>query len=258
MSALEDGGGGVVVHVIHKLRAIQQAQRLCKTKECRPCDVAVLAYLTDSMDNKTGIARRCVRQIAQQCGMGRSTVIDALGRLTDAGVITIEARHARNGAQIASDYRLGDCAFESNSSVQKGDPPVQDSNTHSSQRHLIPIGNQLRKASNRYGSAKDSPGEDRADQAAKLSGESAPRADWDDLATWLYRQGKYTEQWGFGARALAVDDLERLRREKGHGPLLRAIEIAKSKRLFGEALISFLENTYATRRRRSSRSSARA
>lgn len=174
--------------------------------------------------------------------MGRSTVIDALRRLSDAGVITIEARHARNGAKIANDYRLGDCAFERNSCVQKGDPPVQDSNTHSSQRHLIPIGNQLRKASNRYGSAKDSPGEDRADQAAKLSGESAPRADWDDLATWLYRQGKYTEQWGFGARALAVDDLERLRREKSHGPLLRAIEIAKSKRLYGEVLISFLEN----------------
>ena len=50
-----------------------------------------------------------------------------------------------------------------------------------------------------------------------------------------------------------VDELgrDRLRREKGDRALLRAIENAKSKRLYGEPLIDFLERSFPMRPQRS-------
>ena len=61
---------------------------------------------------------------------------------------------------------------------------------------------------------------------------------------WLIEQGQYLRQWRFGADALAKEDLERWRREKGDRRLLSAIERTKQHRLYGASLIDFLENTY--------------
>ena len=69
--------GAVVVRLLHKIKAIEHTLRYCERGLCRPCDVAVVAFIANNMDNATGECTRKYSTIASGCGMGRSTVAEA-------------------------------------------------------------------------------------------------------------------------------------------------------------------------------------
>lgn len=65
----------------------------------------VLVKLADNADD-AGYSRWRQRRLAEECEMSRSTVQTKLARLVAMGLLEIEDRHGRDGAQLANGYRL--------------------------------------------------------------------------------------------------------------------------------------------------------
>ena len=65
--------------------------------------------------------------------------------------------------------------------------------------------------------------------------------DWEEWIDWLYRQGRYNEEWGFDNRDLAADDVDKLRRECGDAGAIRCLEAARNRGLHGPVLRHHVE-----------------
>ena len=59
---------------------------------------------------------------------------------------------------------------------------------------------------------------------------------WEDWINWLYHEGRYNEQWGYGSFDLAADDVERLRQACGDRRAIRCLEAARNRNLWGPVL----------------------
>ncbi len=230
----DTNSGQVVVPLVPKMQAIEAALKACERGDCQPQDVAVAAYLVSNIDRATGECARHYETIATGCGMSRSAAGRSIKRLVDAGVIERAPRFARNRGQIATAFKIGAHILEGILERSSGRPrPTgrtrpshkRDTNGSSSRISQFPIG---------------VPG-----QPAKPES-----ADWEHTAEWLYKAGQYRKH-GFGADSLARDDLDRWRKEKGDVAMLKAIATAQAKRLYGDLLLDFLENTWPAKGRKS-------
>lgn len=242
-----------VVRLVPKMRAIEAALAACergylfedsetgesKRRYCKPQDVAVVAYLMSNMDRATGACTRHYETIANGCGMSRSAVGRSLKRLQEAKVIERRARFARNRAQIATAFEIGE--------------PVT---TDIARRNLAPprptCGTPPSHQRDGNGPSPDllNPVGGPANRRQCNKAQAPPALDWDEAAGWLAQAGRYREQYGFGAERCAVDDLDQWRAEKGDAAMAKAIITAREKCLHGERLIDFLEKTYPRQRGR--------
>jgi DNA-binding transcriptional MocR family regulator len=205
---------------------MDRALRLVAGGDLKPQDMAVLWCLASAIDRQTGECVRRYGTIAEACGVSRATIVRAIARLKAADVIEIRERYfgTRRG-KVATAFRLGGLSqAQASSQLNRGSVHQCTGNSPSRVFH-IPDGG---------------PGQQNWSQAV----------DWSELETWLAKAGRYAARWGYGAEGLAAEDLQRLRQEKGDTRLLRAIEIAKAKGLFGEVLCDFLENTWGAPGRR--------
>ena len=89
------------VRLLAKMTAIQEARKTCtetvlreqangeltEEPKCLPQDVAVVAYIVDTIDRATGECIRHYATIGKGCGMSRSAVGRSIKRLVDAGII---------------------------------------------------------------------------------------------------------------------------------------------------------------------------
>ena len=90
-----------------KLRVLERVRALIGEGELQPIDMNVAQYLGEITDKEAGDAIVEVATIAERIGRSRPTVVRALRRLIDAGVIYREAR--RKGKRCyASSYGLVD------------------------------------------------------------------------------------------------------------------------------------------------------
>lgn len=64
---------------------------------------------------------------------------------------------------------------------------------------------------------------------------------WERWIDWLYREGRYNAEWGFGSRDLAADDVGKLRRVCGDAGAIRCLEAARARGLHGPVLRRHLE-----------------
>lgn len=226
----------VVIRLLQKAWAMDHAMKLCAAGDLVPADMAVLWFICTNMDNESGQAVRLYSTIAAGCGMSRSAVGRSLKRLKDAGVVEVTPRKARHCGQVASAFRLSaeavaakarpaDAGAETDPGVPHvGRPPSPERDGHISTSHLLSFPNGRPRQS-----------------ACK------PEVDWMETQDWLAEAGKYHERWGYGSRDLAVSDLDRWRSQKGDARILKAIETARAKGLYGAVLIDFLEKTWLRR-----------
>jgi DNA-binding transcriptional ArsR family regulator len=238
----------VVVRLVHKAVAMDAALRLVEAGELQPQDMAVLWYIASSLDRQTGEAIRRYQTIAEGCGMSRASAVRAMARLKAAGVIEIRERYfqGRRG-KVATAYRLG--AVPS--------PGVQSTTSRGAIHDTsgAQVGSQVNRGSV-HGCTGNSPSHDfhnpvgGPDQHANdAEGTAGDPVTWSDTVAWLHRAGCYAQQWGSGSEALAEEDLDRWRRQKGDRAILRAVEKAQELGLYRNCLLDFMENTYPARRR---------
>ena len=241
-------GGAVVVRLLHKAVAMDAALRLVEAGDLQPQDMAVLWYIASNLDRQTGEAIRRYQTIAKGCGMSRATAVRAMARLKAAGMIEIRERYfqGRRG-KVATAYRLGAVptsgvqsttsrgAIHGPSEASVGSP-VNRGSVHEctgngpSHDFHNPVGGPDQHANDAKGTAGDP-------------------VTWSDIASWLHRAGWYGKQWGHGSEALAEQDLDRWRREKGDRAVWRAVEKAQELGLYRNCLLDFMENTYPAGRR---------
>ena len=213
------------------MAAIEATLAACQAGDCQPQDVAVVAYIVSAIDRSTGVCARHYATIADGCGMSRSAVGRSIKRLVDAGVVERAARFARNRAQIATAFKIASTITKAiatrNPRPASGTPPSHQRDT---------------KLSSRCSQYPD------GRRPSKVARQGEGEADWRMHADWLAEAGQYARLWGYGAEALARDDLDRWRREKGDRAMLKAIATAKALGLHGERLHDFLENTWPMRK----------
>lgn len=216
---------GVVLRFIDKATAMDAVADACQRGECQPQDAMILWSILTGIDRETGECTRHYETIGARCGMSRSAAGRSIKRLVDAGIIERKARAARNRGQIAT-------AFTVAGRPARGTPPsrIRDAHKGISQGLLYPM-----------------EGRPIAGKAS-MGAPPGPEPDWNELADWLAEAGQYRKQWGTGAEELAVEDLQRWRGDKGDRAILRAINTARDRGLFGPNLIDFLEKTYPGRR----------
>ncbi|MHA1537412.1 MAG: winged helix-turn-helix transcriptional regulator [Alphaproteobacteria bacterium] len=215
------------------MATIEAALRACQAGDCQPQDVAVVAYIVSAIDRSTGECARHYATIADGCGMSRSAVGRSIKRLVDAGVIERARRFARNKAQIATAFTIGGPILDAIAQRTSRPPRAIGGTPPSHQRDA--------KLSSRDSLYPDGRG------PAKVARQGEEEADWRVHADWLVGAGQYAKRWGYGAEALARDDLDRWRREKGDKAILKAIARAGCSGLHGERLWDFLENTWPMR-----------
>ncbi len=221
---------------------MDRAMDFVQAGEIKQQDVAIFWYICTSLDGETGEAIRRYETIAEACGLSRRTAIRAIDRLKAVGLVVSRARsYKKTRGDLANAYSLGIEAFPSRSGSQMSPGECHERHSISSQNLHIPNGNQHANPKSEEPSSTG--------HAIPGPTNQVPDVDWEELASWLAKFARFEERYGFGAAGLARDDLERLRDTKGDKALLRAIEIAKAKKLYGEPLEDFLRKTWPTRRR---------
>ena len=234
-AAAQRESGPVVVRLLQKMQTIEHALQCCELGQCKPADVAVVAYLASHMDNETGECVRKYQTIAKGCGMGRSALIHSLKRLEDAKVIRRQERYGGRIGRRAYGYHLGELPDQ-----------APQTGTHASEIRTSEVRNpNLQVVSSQH--SLDSPG----DQS------SSQNVDWDKHADWLAEVGQYGKRYGFGGEAGAAEDLATWCEDVGEQRLLAAIARAREKGLYGATLEDFLANTWGKGQRRRARGSRR-
>ncbi len=240
--------GTIVVRLLHKAVAMDAALRLVEAGDLQPQDMAVLWYIASNLDRQTGEAIRRYQTIADGCGMSRATAVRAMARLKAASMIEIRERYFQGQrGKVATAYRLGAVPTSG----------VQSTTSRGAIRgpSEASVGSQVNRGSV-HGCTGNGPthnfhipvgGPDQ--HANDANGRASDPDTWSDVASWLHRAGCYRKQFGHGSEALAEQDLDRWRREKGDRAILRAVEKAQELGLYGNCLLDFMENTYPAGRR---------
>ena len=246
----------------HKLRVLDQVRRLICQKKLPSNCMLVVQYLGEITDRKTGVAVVKLDTIAERIGLSRAAVARHLRKLIheDVGLIKREPR-ALAGRSIANAYRLVDIrpkltpakpeVIPAGSPVNPrgvtGEPPYARTLNPFS-RCLYPDG-PANADRPQLSSPPEASTHERGPPPAFQNDKGAEtiELDRDDWAEWLAREGRY-RRFGPGpgeAYGLALDDLDRWRRDKGDGPILQALKRAKREKLYGDSLTDFMQNTWA-------------
>ena len=164
---------------------------------------------------------------------------EAIARLKAAGLLEIRERYYKQSrGKTATAFRLSAVNANVCSPVNRGS--VQACTTMESRLSRIPDGRD--QLSTQALSGQQAVSNPRASPTTVAGDE-----EWNEVAAWLARRGRYVERWGFGAESIAAEDLEKMRQSKGEAALRKAIGIAKDKNLYGEVLTDFLANTFPSR-----------
>lgn len=219
---------------VNKLRVLEWARELNSERELLPRDALVVQYLAEITDKDSGLAIVEIATIAVRIGASRPTVVGALKRLIDAGLITREPRRKANRC-FATAYRLADMRSEMNRPRCNDEPtPVHGCTTSRvfeqpppnclSRGGMVPSGERHRHEMPAKSRCNENPCPvQQDDEEAKAVEET-----WIDLGECLAGKGQYA-RWRSGpgeACKLAKADLERWRAEKGDHVILEAIRRA--------------------------------
>lgn len=230
---------GAVIRLVPKMAAIEATLAACRSGDCQPQDVAVVAYIVSSIDRDTGDCTRHYATIGEACGMSRSAAGRSIKRLVDAGIIERAPRQARNGAQICTAFTIARRPTSGTPSSHQ-----RDSYKDSSRFLQYPVVGQEEK---------------RSSGVTKKAKRPSPATDWGAWQDWLADQVNYPKHWSDGRRSDARGDLEQLREAmrkamgddeaKGDVEALQALETAKRHGWYGPKLRTILlEWTPAKRR----------
>lgn len=220
------------VSLLDKWRCLATAMAPIRMGALKASDFLVLFYILDSIDRRDGDAQRLHRTIAFETGLSRETVKRAIRRLVEAEILVVEPQFLRGSKERrANRYRIAPDLL-----------PKRPPRRTSGPRGRVTEG----PVSSHYKNipSSDSPGHK---PAARLDGlgdpaeptDAEPSGTHDDLEEvkrYLHLRGQYDERHGSFSYRLASDDIEELRASVGRAGVMRCIEEAKRRGLFGRML----------------------
>lgn len=215
---------------------MDRAVELRQEKEINDGDMTVLWYLLSSIDRRSGEACRRTATIADRTGRSERAVRYSLARLEACGLVEREAQFGyRTRGQRANVYTLRDSDDGAESGQLSAGAPAQDCRL-GAEAGCRPLSR-----------CSSSPILKPSDAGARESAPPEPEAESDlsELADKLARSGDYRSQYGFGFEGLAYDDLTQLRNLGGFGGVLRCLQEARQRGLYGAVLREHVESRIA-------------
>ena len=180
------------------------------------------SLLSEYLNSKTLLAFPSAQTLAEKLGVHESTVWRSIDRLCRYGYWK---RVQGGGRGKSNRYQPN---LETIASAREFSPETVATTQVNSRTH----------APKTVASRREEPLEEPFENP--LSDE-IQNTDWEDKAWWLWEVGHYEERHGFGAIALAQEDIARCRKALGDDGARRRIEFVRQRGYYGPVLENFIK-----------------